>query len=89
MPHITPSSVVRPGTIDVGMALYLNETVDQDAIPDDDDATPTDQGVLGFIWRTRSVINNIGYTRKDIVDNLNKALGCMKTTFRSISEWAR
>ena len=46
-----------------------------------------DQGVLRMMWRTRAVVNNIGFSLKDVVDNQNKASGCMNTTFRSMAQW--
>ena len=54
-----------------------------------DVATETDRGVLEFLWRTRSVISNVGYTIKDITNGMNKSTSCMNSTFQGIADWAK
>ena len=48
-----------------------------------------DPGIVERIWRTRAVVNNFGYTVKEIVDNQNKTAGCINNTFRSVADWAQ
>ena len=72
LPHITPNSSVRPGTIYVSLETYL--------------AAPQDQGE---VERTRGVVNNVGHSIADIVENANRTSGCMNQTFRSIADWAK
>ena len=59
LPHINPTA--RNGAIDPSIEGYLAAPqaatdIHQDA------ATETDPGVVEFLWRTRSVISNFGYT---------------------------
>ena len=34
------------------------------------------------------MINNLGYTFKDVVDEQNKSAACLNNTFKSIADWA-
>ena len=36
-----------------------------------EDAVTADDEVVKMVWRSRAVINNIGFTIKDIVENQN------------------
>ena len=52
------------------------------------DPVEADDGILKMLWRMRSVINNLGYTVKDIVDEQNTSVACLNNTFKSIADWA-
>ena len=85
LPHINADSTSRPGTIDESLATYLAapdkpEDVAEDATADDD--------IVKMIWRTRAIINNFGFTVKDLVDNQDRSVGCLNITLRSISDCA-
>ena len=69
LPHIAPSSTTRPGTIDESMATYIASAIRPKDLPED--AVSADDGVVKYLWRSRAVINNIGFTLKDIVENQN------------------
>ena len=52
------------------------------------DPVEADDGILKMLWRMRSVLNNVGYTVKDVVDEQNKTAACLNNTFKSIADWA-
>ena len=86
LPHISPSSTARPGTIDESLATFLAAP----ARPEDmaEEAITADDGVIKMVWRSRAVINNIGVTLKDLVENQNTSTSCLNNTLRSIADWA-
>ena len=86
LPHIAPSSTDRPGTIDESMATYLATPVRPEDLPDDN--VGADDGIVKYLWRSRAVINNIGHTIKDLVENQNTSTSCLNNSLRSIAEWA-
>ena len=69
LPHIAPSSTSRPGTIDESMATCISTPTRPEDMPED--AVTADDEVVKMVWRSRAVINNIGFTIKDIVENQN------------------
>ena len=86
LPHIAPSSTARPGTLDESMATYVASPVRVEDLPED--AIAADDGVVRYLWRSRAVINNIGFTIKDLVENQNASTSCLNNSLRSIAEWA-
>ena len=86
LPHIAPSSTTRPGTIDESLATFLASLTRPEDVPED--AALADDGVTKMVWRSRAVINNIGITLKDLVENQNTSTSCLNNTLRSISDWA-
>ena len=86
LPHISPSSTSRPGTIDESLATFLSTPTRPEDVPED--AVTADDGVVKMVWRSRAVINNIGVTLKDLVENQNTSTSCLNNTLRSISDWA-
>ena len=86
LPHIAPSSTARPGTMDESMATYVASPVRPEDLPED--AVTADDGVVKYLWRSRAVINNIGFTIKDMVENQNASTSCLNNSLRSIAEWA-
>ena len=86
LPHIAPSSSARPGTIDESLATFLASPVRPEDVAED--AVTADDAVIKMVWRSRAVINNIGVTLKDSVDNQNISTSCLNNTLRSISDWA-
>ena len=85
LPHIAPSSTTRPGTMDESMLNFLAAPTRPEDITDDATA---DEGTIKMLWRSRSVINNIGITIKDLVENQNTFTSCLNNTLRSIADWA-
>ena len=86
LPHIAPSSTARPGTMDESMATYIATPVRPEDLPED--AVSADDGVIKYLWRSRAVINNLGFTIKDIVENQNTSTSCLNNSLRSIADWA-
>ena len=86
LPHIAPSSTTRPGTMDESMATFLAMPTRPEDIPED--VVAADDGVVKMVWRSRAVINNIGITLKDLVENQNTSTSCLNKTLKSISDWA-
>ena len=86
LPHIAPSSTEKPGTIDESMATYIASPVRPEDLPED--AVTADDGIIKYLWRSRAVINNIGFTIKDMVENQNASTSCLNNSLRSIAEWA-
>ena len=86
LPHIAPSPTTRPGTMDESMATFLAMPTRPEDIPED--AVAADDGVVKMVWRSRAVINNIGFTLKDIVENQNTSTSCLNNALRSIADWA-
>ena len=85
LPHISPTCTERNGTIDESMATFIAAPTQPEEISED---LNPDAGIIKMMWRSRGVVSNIGFPLKDIVDNQNKATGCMNNTFRSIAAWA-
>ena len=85
LPHINPDSTNRPGTIDESLATFLAAPGKPEDIAEDATA---DDGIVKMLWRSRAVLNNFGFTIKDLVDNQNRSTGCLNNTLRSISDWA-
>ena len=52
------------------------------------DPVLADDGIVKMLWRMRGMINNLGYTFKDVVDEQNKAASSLNNTFNSIEDWA-
>ena len=69
LPHVAPNAATRPGTLDESFAAYVATPANAEEISDEVDPDP---GVLRMLWRTRSVVNNVGFSLKDIVDNQNR-----------------
>ena len=86
LPHISPSSTARPGTIDESLATFVSTPTRPEEMAED--AVTADDGVIKMVWRSRAVINNIGVTLKDLVENQNTSTSCLNNTLRSISDWA-
>ena len=68
------------------MATFLATPARPEDLPED--AVAADDGVVKMLWRSRAVINNIGFTLKDIVENQNTSTSCLNNSLRSIAEWA-
>ena len=77
LPHIAPSSTEKPGTIDESMATYLATPVRPEDLPED--TVAADDGIVKYLWRSRAVINNMGHTIKDLVENQNTSTSCLNT----------
>ena len=52
------------------------------------DPVDADSGIIKMLWRMRGVINNFGYTFKDVIDEQNKSASCLSNTIMSIADWA-
>ena len=83
LPHISPSSTTRPGTIDESLATFIASPTRPEDVAEDATA---DDGVVKMVWRSRAVINNIGVTLKDLVENQRTSTSCLNNTLRSISD---
>ena len=66
LPHVKPDPTVRPGVINESMATFL-------AAPDKpadiaEDPVEADGGIIKMLWRMRGILNNVGYSFKDVID---------------------
>ena len=52
------------------------------------DPLEADGGMLKFMWRMRGILNNVGYSMKDTVDQQNKTAACLSNTLKSVADWA-
>ena len=84
LPHVKPDSTSRPGTIDESMATFLASATKPEEIPQDSGIA--DDGIVQMLWRMRAILNNLGYSIKDVVDEHNTSASCLNNTFRSISD---
>ena len=78
LPHINPNSTTRPGTLDESLATFLAAPDKPEGVPED--VQIADDGVVNMIWRIMAVLNNFGFTIKDVVDNQNKSTGCLNNS---------
>ena len=86
LPHVKPDSTSRPGTLDESMATFLASANKPEDIPQDSGIA--DDGIVQMLWRMRAILNNLGYSIKDVVDEHNTLASCLNNTFSSISDWA-
>ena len=86
LPHVTPNSTTTQGLWDEGMAAFLAAPTQAEGIATD--SLLADAGMLKFMWRMRGILNNVGYSMKDTVDQQNKTASCLSNTLKSVGDWA-
>jgi 3-methyladenine DNA glycosylase AlkC len=86
LPHIAPNSTTTPGLWEEGMAAFLAAPTQAEGIATD--PLEADGGMLKFMWRMRGILNNVGYSMKDTVDQQNKTAACLSNTLKSVADWA-
>ena len=67
--HVKPDSTSRPGTLDESMASFLASATNPEEVSQDTGIA--DDDIVKMIWRMRAVLNNLGYSLKDNVDEHN------------------
>ena len=85
-PHMKLDSSSRLCTLDESLATFLATPDKADDMPQD--SVTADEGIVKMLWRIRAVVNNFGFSFKDIVDEQNKSTSCLNNSLRSISDWA-